>query len=69
MSTCFNRSALMFCALMMMSHLPPVSAGMITSKTVFSTLSLSPSRLAISVAMSTSDPTGLPWSSNASWGG
>ena len=59
----------MFWAEMMMSHLPPVSAGMIVLNTEFSTSNVNPSRLAISLAMSTSDPCGLPWSSKLSWGG
>ena len=46
MSTCFLRSAVMFWAEMMMSHLPPVSAGMIVSKTEFTISTSRPEALA-----------------------
>ena len=59
----------MFWALMMMSHLPPVTAAMIVSKTEFSISGVSPSRLAISWPISMSEPIGLPWASKNSCGG
>ena len=59
----------MFWAEMMMSHFPPVRAGMIVLNTEFWTTSVSPRRFPISRAMSTSDPCGFPWSSKLSWGG
>ena len=54
---------------MMMSHLLPVRAAMIVSKTVFWTATLRPSLLAISVPISMSEPVGLPFASKNSCGG
>src|SRR5579859_4435150 len=68
-STCFTRSAVMFWALMMMSHLPPLSAAMIVSNTEFSICASRPSRFAISWPISMSDPIGLPLLSKNSCGG
>ena len=59
----------MFWAEMMMSHLPPVRAAMIVSKTEFWISAVSPIRFAISCPISMSDPIGLPWASKNSWGG
>src|ERR1700730_17404696 len=69
MSTCLRRSALMFCADTMMSHLFPSSAGMITVKTVLTKWACRPSRLAISLATSGSDPMIVPSGAKASCGG
>ena len=69
MSTCLIRSAVMFWALMMMSHLPAVTAAMIVSKTEFWMSAVRPRRLAISPPMSMSEPVALPLASKNSWGG
>ena len=69
MSTDASRSFVMFWSETTMSHLPPVTAAMIVSNTEFWISTLSPSRFAISVAMSMSEPVGLPWASKNSSGG
>ena len=69
MSTALSRSGVMFWSDTTMSHLPPVTAAMMVSKTEFSIWTVSPSFWAIPVAISMSEPVGLPWSSKNSSGG
>src|SRR5712692_2564948 len=54
---------------MMMSHLPALTAAMMVSKTLFTNCPCKPSRLAISMPISTSEPVGLLCSSKNSIGG
>ena len=56
MSTAAWRSAVIVCAEMMMSQLPPVRAGMIESNVVDLTATVRLSRLASSAARSMSEP-------------
>ena len=53
---------------MMMSHCLAARAARILAEAVFKTTSLSPSRVAISPARSTSEPMDLPDASRNSWG-
>src|ERR1035437_5195087 len=69
MSTLAWRSALIVWAEMLISHVPPVRAGMIESKTVDLTDRVRPRRFAASAMSSMSEPTALLLVSSASCGG